>query len=598
MSAIFGVWRQDGGPVEQSALDPMADALGFMGRDGTTMKADGPVAMGHCLFDLGMPARPPETLVTEPTLISADIRLDNRDELAEALGIPANELAKISDPALVLRAYEKWGEACAEQLLGDFAFALYDAGKRRLFCARDPFGVRPFYYHQGNGAFLFASAIPALFAAGGPTREIDPYGVASYLLTINLADDLSLFRDIRALDSGHTLVVDGNGRMAKSRYWSPYRVEELRLESDEDYIEGFRERLEQAVRARLPASRPVAATVSGGLDSSAVTAMAARTIGAESIIGFGLLEAGDDAIDADDDLAYARALADGLPGLRLCRVSAEGHSPLDGQADYLARHGLPMQNPQHYGWDAIYAEAGARGCRVMLTGVEGDWGVSGHGEGYLAELVRRGAWLTALREIRATRAARRSRGLATILKRDVIRPLVPQPLWNAGARIAGRHTWDDYRAFSGWLAREVDMAQFANQIGYHALWHEGPDVRRNEIERIDCHARWRKLEENALQAPRFGLTAVFPLLDARLIEFYLAIPTRLKMKQGRGRLIMRRATAGLLPEVVRLRPGKGPFEPGFLGATLRHLPSIEAAMRDAADDDAVTRYVDIAKSYS
>ena len=604
MSAIIGIRRFDGAPVDRATLDRMAAPLRFMGPDGSATTISGPVGMSLHLMHLDMPGRPPERLEAEPAgqvLLAADVRLDNREDLAAALSVSRTVLAEISDSALVLRAYAKWGEACAERLLGDFAFALFDAPRGKLFCARDHFGVRPFFYHHGQDAFAFASAIPALFAAGGPSRDLDPYGVASYLLEGCWCDDLTLYRDIRALDPGHYLVIGDDGRARKSRYWSPDPESELRLSSDEAYIEGFRERLEHAVRARLPASGPVGTTVSGGLDSSVVTAWAARGMENRPLIGVGLLAPGENPPWPDSDWDHAHTLASSLPNLRLHCLSAEGRSPVDGQADYFALHGLPLQNIQHYGWGVLLAEAGRQGCRVMLTGIEGDWGVSKHGEGYIAELVRRGAWRRAVHELRAVRERRApyypkgGPGLASHVKGTVLKPLIPQPVWDAIKRLAGRSTWRDRVAHGAWLSREVDLERFAAEIGHHAYWHERADLRRNECSGLLCHARWRKLEEFAAECARFGLAPAFPLMDVRLVEFYLGIPSRLKFADGMGRQVMRRAAAGLIPDTIRQRITKGPFDPNMLRAMLDCLGSITETLRHAAEDEDVASYVDVKK---
>ena len=595
MSAIFGILRIDGAPVDRACLERMAEPLRFMGPDGSATEIDGSLGMGQHVMDLHMPGRSREGLVSAKpgiTLLAADIRLDNRGELAEALGIARAELAEMSDPALLLSAYAKWNEACAERLLGDFAFALYDARRRRLFCARDHFGARPFYYHHGKDAFFFASAIPGLFATGEPSHDLDPHGIASYLLTMGSCDDLTLYREIRALESGHTLVIDGAGRATKSHYWSLDPESEIRLGSDDQYIEGFRERLEQAVRVRIPESGQVGATVSGGLDSSAVTAMAARILGNRQLIGVGLLQPGEDHWLCND-WHYAHRLADSLPNLSLLCPSTEGQFPVDGQADYLAMHGLPVQNPQQYGWDTLLKTAAGQGCRVMLTGCEGDCSVSSHGEGYLAELICRGAWRGAAHELWARRSANPDRSLASLIKSDIVKPMVPQPLWSTLSRLAGRQTWQDRRAVGAWLAHEVDLERFADTIGYHKFWHERANLRRNEHDGVICLARWRGLEEHAFEFARFGLAPLHPLMDVRLIEFYLGIPSRLKVVDGSGRQAMRRAMAGLLPDEVRLRSSKGPFEPNFLQATLNSLEEMERTLRQAAQDKDVTCYVDV-----
>lgn len=596
MSAIFGVLRLDGAPADAAAVERMAAALAFMGPDAAATAALGPARLGHRLLDAGWAGRPPEGLEAGGDghlLLAADVRLDNREELAEALNIAAAELTGLSDPALVLRAYGKWGDGLAAHLLGDFAFALYDARAGRLVCARDPFGARPLFYHRGPRAFVFASAIPALFAAGGPSREIDPYGVASYLLIHEYCDDLTLYRDIRSLDGGHSLVIEADGRVRKSRDWQLDPDREMPPKSADDAVEGFRERLHRAVRVRLPGSGPVATAVSGGLDSSVVTAVAAGMMDDRALIGVANVEPDDARTWPSRDQHYARLLAERLPPLRLHEVARTG-DPLEGRADHVAAFGSPVHAPLLYGWNGLFDEARRQGCRVLLTGIEGDWGVSGYGDGYIAALVRRGQWRRAAVELRAMQANLEPEcSLATLFKSEIAKPLTPRPLWDALKRLTGRPIWRDVIPFGGGLARELDLARFTRHIGYHAFWHKTADVRRNEYHTLEGLRRWGELEGHSLRAARFDLHPVFPLMDARLVEYYLALPASLKFADGVGRQVMRRAAAGLLPDALRRRVIKGPFEPGMLRAMLTCWPRVERTLHAAADEPGVTRYVDV-----
>jgi len=151
MSAIFGIVRFDDGAVSGRNLERMSHALAYRGPDGIKFVIDGAVALGHGLMLVNredqFEAQPLRDREADLTLV-ADLRLDNREELAAAFGINAAELRDLPDSALALRAYKEWGEHCAEHLLGDFAFALWDRQAKKLVLARDHMGQRYVHYHH------------------------------------------------------------------------------------------------------------------------------------------------------------------------------------------------------------------------------------------------------------------------------------------------------------------------------------------------------------------------------------------------------------------------------------------------------------------
>ncbi|HWP41854.1 MAG TPA: asparagine synthetase B, partial [Blastocatellia bacterium] len=167
MSGIFGLYHLDGRPASRSQLQEMMQSLAHRGPDGQNAWSEGAVGLGHQML-----RTTPESLLenlplansTNEIVITADARLDNRDELIELLGFGAEPREQISDSQLILAAYEAWDERCLERILGDFAFAIWDGKKQRLFCARDRFGVKPFYYYSSAGLFAFASEIKALLS--------------------------------------------------------------------------------------------------------------------------------------------------------------------------------------------------------------------------------------------------------------------------------------------------------------------------------------------------------------------------------------------------------------------------------------------------
>ena len=174
-------------------------------------------------------------------LLVADARIDNQSEL----------FGEIGDAETILRAYEKWGEGCAERLIGDFAFAVWDRKERAFFSARDGFGVRPFYYHLSSDKLIFSSEITGVLQTPGVPRRLDETTIASHLLWDTDDQEATFYRDVKKLPAAHFLKTLPNGGAAIRRYWSLDPGRELKGKSDAACAEGFRAHFTEAVRCRL-----------------------------------------------------------------------------------------------------------------------------------------------------------------------------------------------------------------------------------------------------------------------------------------------------------------------------------------------------------
>ncbi|HET7875173.1 MAG TPA: asparagine synthase-related protein, partial [Methylomirabilota bacterium] len=290
MSGIAGLYRLDGGPVDPVLLRAMTDAVAHRGPDGGDCWVDGPIGLGHRLLrSTPESAQEKQPLSDESgdLCLVLDGRIDNRGELRAALAPDGLRLRSDSDGELVLRAYARWGTACPARLIGDFAFALWDNRERRLFCARDPLGVRPFYYHTDGRRFSVASELQQLLV--DPSRAAEPNEgmIAEYLACEITHREDTLYRDIFRLPPGHSLVVRPGGHVV-SPYWDIDPSRAIRHGTSRDYAEHFRDVFDEAVRCRLRSANPIAAELSGGLDSSSVVATAASLAPAGRATGDGV----------------------------------------------------------------------------------------------------------------------------------------------------------------------------------------------------------------------------------------------------------------------------------------------------------------------
>ena len=275
MSGMAGAYHLDGTPIDGALIERMAEGLAFRGPDGRAMRVDGPVGMAHTLLcdEPGMTGQPQPCSLDNAVWVVADARIDARRDLVDALrgrGCLANE----SDSAahLILRAYSVWGEDCVDHLLGDFSFAIWDGPKRRLFCARDQIGVKPFFYSHIGNRFVFSNTLDCVRMSSSVSARLDDLAIADFLMFgYQLDVDRSVFADVRRLPAGHCAVVSSEGVRVR-RYWELPIEEPLYYPRKADYADQLLHLLRLAVGDRLPPSR-VGVYMSGGLDSTSLAAI-------------------------------------------------------------------------------------------------------------------------------------------------------------------------------------------------------------------------------------------------------------------------------------------------------------------------------------
>jgi asparagine synthase (glutamine-hydrolysing) len=283
MSGILGVLRKDGKPVTAQTLAPIRRVMAKWGVDGDRIWHAGTVGFGH----LNLQVTPesyddcqPLTLANGAGLtITADARIDNRTELMDRLGVPHRMRATMPDSALILRAYERWGPSCVERLLGAFAFAIWDARSHTLVCGRDHIGFRPFLYMDTPRFFIFASDLKGLLAYPPVSQTLYKPLLAASLqqMTYTAEKRYTFYEGILKLPPAHRMTITGN-KTRLDQYWIPENAPAVRMSSNEAYAQQLRELLVDAVRCRLRTTYPVGSHLSGGLDSSAVTVLAAQNL--------------------------------------------------------------------------------------------------------------------------------------------------------------------------------------------------------------------------------------------------------------------------------------------------------------------------------
>ncbi len=597
MSAIVGFLGLDGETASERDLGRMIESLAHRGPDGRKVWLEGSVGLGHCML-----CTTPESLTERQPLrrghltITADARLDNRTDLLRMLGNSA-AADSISDSELILDAYLRWGEDSPQRLLGDFAFAIWDSNTRQLFCARDHFGVKPFYYfHQARRRFVFGTEIKAIFTFSDIPRRLNEAKIADYMLASFEDKERTFYLDINRLPPASTMLV-GAGGIRVRQYWALDPKREIRLKSDGEYAEAYRGLFVEAVRCRLRSAFPVGSMLSGGLDSSSIACVANELLsshGAEDLHTFSIVF---DKVKKSDERPYIEnVLATRRFSSHL--IDGDGITPLDDLDSVLWHQDEPFFAPNlsltRSGWHAAHEQ----GVRVLLDGVFGDNVVS-HGAEHLQWLASRWRLLSLSRELRALkgkceRNAPRWQPLSWFVVNYGIKPYIPE---------AGLKAWRGLRGHAG----DPIAAQCAL---FEAGYRDRNELRgrltgASRIDRVPKTSRQAHyaslvsgmiqtaLEVYARGCSEFGLEARFPFLDTRLAEFCLAIPGEQKVSQGYTRSVVRRALQGYLPDAIRLRSDKGNLGWSFKGGLKSRRELVERTLESSAPF--LSRYFDAAR---
>ncbi|MFH1115527.1 MAG: lasso peptide isopeptide bond-forming cyclase [Pseudomonadota bacterium] len=568
MSGIAGIFFRDGRPMDGRILERMLRAMEYRGPDGSSSWSEDSLGLGHLMqasTPESLPERLPQSDDTGRYVITADARIDNREDLIKVLGIKGKPSTGITDGEIIIQAYKKWGDRSPYELVGDFAYCIWDRARRSLFCCRDPFGVRPLYYHSSRSAFSFASEIRPLLELEWVPRRLNEVMVADYLIGMPDDQTITFYGEVLRLPPSHTLLVTPNGERLR-RYWSLDPALELRMGSDEEYAEAFRDLFVDAVRCRLRSTGPIAVTLSGGLDSSSVTCVARDLLARSSNARPTTLSLIYDHVKECDEREYIEAvLSQG--SVTPVFFKADTVVPLpyfDMDAPYL--HDDPLDAPTSFAVSAM-THLQERGIRVVLDGFDGDNTVS-HGYAYLAELAHNCKLITLAREARAL-SLRESRPMMDILWRKAIRPLTPRIIRRTWRRLTGYgdRSWPKGALISRDFAKRMGLDERYRRFNAFYL-KPVHNAREDHCRSLTWGGLTETLESMNKLAARAGIEPRHPFFDRRLAEFCVALPHRQRIDNGWTRLILRRGMEGLLPAEIQWRAGKIDFRPSFNYAIL------------------------------
>src|SRR5262245_1516954 len=537
MSGIFGIFNFDGAPVSPHLLRRMAEFMAFRGPDKQETWVDGSVGLGQAMLrttDESLRERQPFSLDNQVWIV-ADARVDGRDDLIRRLEAGGRgELKNAPDVELILHAYHAWGADCVRRLIGDFAFAIWDKQKRSLFCARDHFGIKPFYYARAGNCLIISNTLNCIRIHPAVSGRLNDQAVGDFLiLGSNENLETTFFDGVQRLPPAHMLIWS-NGDLRTRRYWTMPIEDEIRYRREGDYVERFVELLDEAVSDRLRADR-LGIFMSGGMDSTTIAATTNKLLLRKNapfdLRAYTLVY---DRLIPDEERGYSGLVAEYL-GIPINYIVADDYQLYERFDEPESRKPEPSNNPRTAMLVDQYREV-APHTRVTLTGQGGDVVLRGSFS-YLINLFKSLQFSRALMEV--GRHALRHRRLPQIGFRTIVRRWLKMPSWKP--------------PYPDWLNRDFE-ARLNLPERWNQFLAEQPHIhpRRPEAYRILTSSVWTRLFESYdPEVTNFPIETRHPLFDLRLLSYLMAMPTLPVCVDKR---LMRLAMQGLLPEETLRRP--------------------------------------------
>jgi asparagine synthase (glutamine-hydrolysing) len=540
MSGFVGILNLNEVPVDRARLERMTQSLAFRGPDAQGVWCEGPVGLGHALLQITRGA----SIETQPAQlhgclwIVADARIDGRAELIDKLKSTSRSADSLSlsstDADLILHAYDAWGETCVQHLRGDFSFAIWNAPTKRLFCARDHFGVKPFFYARMGSCLIFSNTLDCVRTHPAVSSRLSDLAIADFLLfDMNQDSSTTSFADIQRLPPAHMMTCD-HERLSQRRYWALSVTTFVHYARDSEYVEHFRQLFDTAVADRLR-TESAGVLMSGGLDSTLVAASARRFLSGNGTSP-GLRAYTDvfKKLIPHEERHYATLVAEALkiPIEYILRDDDKIFERADQPE-------LQSPEPRHTVWPNFVPDQLRRivtSSRVGLTGYGGDPTLCGRISVHFRHLIKKkqfgcvlaDAMKYFMAEGRFSRLYLRKRWHITFATSSE----TPRyPVWlneDLEKRLGLRERWEA-------IGNAATSAGSARPEAYQAM----------------VAPMWQNLfEEHDAGNSGVLVDIRHPFFDLRLVNFLLALP---RLPWCCDKQLLREAGRGLLPDAVRLR---------------------------------------------
>jgi asparagine synthase (glutamine-hydrolysing) len=558
MSSIFGKIHLAQRPVTADDLGPMLSELNHWNADHKDVWVNGAAGLG-CLMLYNTPESLHEKLplhdVVTNLCITADARIDNRDELYPLLHMSSPTEKSLPDSSMLLRLYKAYGEDCVQYLAGDFAFAIWDEQEQKLFCARDQMGVKPFFYYSDGLFFAFATEKKGLLCIHGINKTIDKQFFYNQVIWPPVqAPDTTLYANIKRLPPAHSLTFyAASNKLVLNNYWTLDSYKETSLARKEDYYEGLCQHFETAVQCRLRTNYPIGAELSGGLDSSAITGAACHFLRGEGrrITTFSnIINDGAELLklpQTEDERKYMEAVIKFNAIENYVMISEDIFEHPFDEVDFSLKvnDGLEM-------WTLLWQlplkkAAMERNVRTLLSGFPGDEMVTYRGQFQFLDHLDN-------KEYGKYFSAKTEKGFKKL------KPFITPGMEFGLHKVRNILTHNDKHMKQA--AAFIDIPVKYRMSKGDMAWKD-PHYK----ERFKSHRHYQKyrllktevslrLEAETRYGIWFRTEPRFPMADIRLTQFYLSMPNHIKSEGEMSRNAYRAAIKKYLPESVLERESK------------------------------------------
>lgn len=531
----------------QSVVEQMISKIVHRGPDGHGVFTDGNLGLGHrrlAIIDLTEDGHQPMAYADGNLVITFNGEIYNYRELRSELSALGYQFRSHSDTEVILAAYQQWGQDCVSRFNGMWAFALYDKSAQLLFCSRDRFGIKPFYYVDNNNGFYFASEIRQLLpylSRISAHRDL----LGDFLLTsICEHTNETFFHGVLKLPAGHNLVYRlQEQRFSIHQYYELNRIDSFHRMSVDESVEAFRAQFEDAIQLRLRADVPVGTCLSGGLDSSSVASLAGPIYQAASGKAFSAITAVSEQ-ESNNEANFAKEVVDhsGLNWLTVKPSYEDFLSSLDAvvhaQEEPFGSTSLTMQY-------FVMQAARKNGIPVLLDGQGGDETLLGYPKyygSYLATTLRDqgfGSFVQAFRSAGANNAKMSLPNAMIFLVGGLVAPARYLVYLNRHRYLAARPAYPKH------------LSDFAR-----TSWDDF-ELQKLEITRTNLPVLLRYEDKNSMA---HSIETRLPFLDYRVVEMALSLPGNSKIRDGWSKWVLRQAMDKRMPHSITWRKNKFGFE--------------------------------------
>lgn len=608
MSAIFGWIGLDGRPQSEvkEQLEKMKPRLDLWGPDGVFTIAKENAGLGQARLSVtseSVHVQMPCILNTKDILFTASARLDNRDELLNLFAIPASHHSKTPDTKLVELAYLRWGKDTCEYIYGDWAFAAWHPETQELFLARDPFGNTALHYYINDSLFVFSSDLHAILDLDDVDVQLNEAYLAGQLIGFVSRENWNqtYWKNVFSLYPGDALTLSGR-KLNVFTYWSYEAIPQIHYSSHSDYVEGFIDHMSRAVKVRLRSNRPVGTTLSAGLDSTTITALAANELGKKnvklpaftSVPKHNANRLAPDKIIDEWDVAHT--LTEKYPNIRHIRVDASDVPIQQGILRLAEEYGIPTNRGVNLNWIlSILQQSRDMGLGVLLTGQLGNAVISWYGGSnkVFFDLLD-GKIGTVMDSLKAEKK-RRGHSLPFLFAKHFLAPVL-LPLWKRREFLYVSRN----KLLKGY---SIIHPEFCDQIGLRRIVQKSEDFqyfkapKRPEIQRanvIDINkplvcGSWHR------HGAMHQLEVRDPTADVQLIKYCFGIPNELYTRDGLDRAFLRNAMKGILTDEIRLNKIRGRQAADFPLRIIQHKEEIVALIKGFEKSPVASRYLNFDK---